>query len=239
MKYPQGFPAHAQAAVIAEQVRASQAFIADLSRQMPPPPPGVVGQEAWTTMYARKYILRVFSAFAHQACELGRYENWTATQVDDACREFLRLLAIDVRVEFGHLPIRRMVSDMGYLTIEAWNEFTASAAWKEYQEELLGVADLQAQSAAQGKLGTMPKEAIPATADTSQKRSIEHLSATRKAFVVPLLKKKGMTRSKLATEAGIDPSVVYDYLSGKSTPRPDNRNVIAEVLGVAESELPD
>ena len=76
--------------------------------------------------------------------------------------------------------------------------------------------------------------------DTNEERSsVELRSAARTAFVNPILKKKGMTRSKLASKAGVDPSVVYDYLSGISNPRPDNRNLLAEVLGVDESTLPD
>jgi ribosome-binding protein aMBF1 (putative translation factor) len=83
-------------------------------------------------------------------------------------------------------------------------------------------------------------EAVTKPTNEGTPESLTQLRATaRKAFVEPLLKKKGMTRSKLATKAGVDPSVVYDYLAGKSSPRPDNRNAIAEVLGIEESHLPD
>ncbi len=61
----------------------------------------------------------------------------------------------------------------------------------------------------------------------------------RKAFVNPILLEKGMSPSRWANLAGVDPSVVYDYLSGKSDPRPDNRKVLAEVLGLKPSELPE
>ncbi len=60
----------------------------------------------------------------------------------------------------------------------------------------------------------------------------------REAFVVPLLKKKGMSKSKWAAKAGVDPAVVYDYLAVDQPPRPDSRLVLAEALGVDESELP-
>jgi len=67
----------------------------------------------------------------------------------------------------------------------------------------------------------------------------ERRSAKRKNFVDPVLRKKGMTPAGWAAEAGLDPSVVYDYLSGKSKPRPESRNLLAEALGVDEPELPD
>lgn len=87
-----------------------------------------------------------------------------------------------------------------------------------------------------------PQKEIPkmsAAANAPSESLVERRAATRSAFVTPILKKKGMTPSRLATKAGVDPSVVYDYLSGKSNPRPDNRNLLAEVLGIDESKLPD
>jgi hypothetical protein len=65
------------------------------------------------------------------------------------------------------------------------------------------------------------------------------LAAARKAFVLPLLEEKGMSRSKWATVAGVDPSVVYDYLAGESDPRPDNRKALAEALGFKATDLPE
>jgi hypothetical protein len=197
------------------------------------PPPGY-GKEAQATSLAIRYILRVFGAFAHQACELGLARVWTATRVDDASREFLRHLTIDVRVEFGELPIRKMITDMGYITSEVWQEFTSSLAWKKYQEELLTVAELQAQALA------YPSEIVRLDVDpVVEKTTVERRAEIRTSFVMPLLKLKGLTRSKWASKAGVDPSVVYDYLSGKSNPRPNNRNDMAEALGVEESQLPD
>ena len=66
----------------------------------------------------------------------------------------------------------------------------------------------------------------------------EPIVESREAVVLPILRAKGMTRSRWATNAGVDPSVVYDYLKGVSNPRPESRNALAEVLGLRESELP-
>lgn len=61
----------------------------------------------------------------------------------------------------------------------------------------------------------------------------------RACFVAPILRSKGMSRCKWASKAGVDPSVVYDYLKGISNPRPENRNALAEAIGVQESDLPE
>jgi hypothetical protein len=61
----------------------------------------------------------------------------------------------------------------------------------------------------------------------------------RSEKVKPILKVKGWTQNKWAGKAGVDPSVVYDYLKGTSNPRPESRNALAEALGVSEHELPE
>lgn len=77
----------------------------------------------------------------------------------------------------------------------------------------------------------------------SQPRRVESPIAVRarqrNAFVEPILRKKGMTRSKWAIRSGVDPSVIYDYLSGKSSPRPESRNLMAEAIGIQERDLPE
>jgi hypothetical protein len=143
VRFPSDFPEYARAAVIAEQVRATDAFnVARDPRTRPMPPPGRSHPEHITHL-ARQYVLRIFATFAHQAYELGRVGQWTATHVDEACREFLRLEANDVWAEFGTLPIQRMITDFGHITSEAWAAFTASKEWKQYQAELLEIADSQ------------------------------------------------------------------------------------------------
>jgi hypothetical protein len=61
----------------------------------------------------------------------------------------------------------------------------------------------------------------------------------RKDFVLPIISGKGMSQSKWATNAGVDPSVVYDYLKGVSNPRAESRKVMAEAIGVKETDLPN
>jgi hypothetical protein len=64
------------------------------------------------------------------------------------------------------------------------------------------------------------------------------IAELRKEYVQPILQDKGMSPSKWASMAGVDPSVVYDYLAGESDPRPENRKAMAETLELKASDLP-
>jgi len=79
----------------------------------------------------------------------------------------------------------------------------------------------------------------PHTPTSDSDHTGEDAAQRRRAFILPLLKEKGFSRSKWASEAGVDPSVVYDYLSGDSDPRPDSKKALAEVLGLKPSALPE
>jgi len=169
--------------------------------------------------------------------------------VDDASREFLRHLAIDVRVEFGELPIGKMTSDMGYITSQRWQEFTASSAWKKYQNELLEVADLQAHPSYQ-ELDAPSEESTTETIEehfagiraliSSQPTEASHKNTDGAAG--PLSKTLGeqleelrvecdeISIEQLADKVGIDPTNVSRHLSGKSKPNPKSRIAYGRVF---------
>lgn len=65
------------------------------------------------------------------------------------------------------------------------------------------------------------------------------LRAERRAIVLPILKAKGWTRSKLVNEAGLGNNSVYQYLDGtRQTLTAPNRHALADALGIAEGSLP-
>jgi ribosome-binding protein aMBF1 (putative translation factor) len=140
LKYPRNFPEYAKAAVIAEQIEARKSFLGDASHPGYGAPPHVKDPLG---SLSRGYILRVFYAFAHQACELGKLSAWTTQEVDEQSNEILRLLTSGVRVEFGDIPIPNMMTDFGSIRPEVKSEFMASREWQKYQDELLEVAKLQ------------------------------------------------------------------------------------------------
>ena len=67
----------------------------------------------------------------------------------------------------------------------------------------------------------------------------EARAARRAEVIYPILRQKGMSRSKWASKAGVDPSVVYDYLKGNSNPRPESRTALAGAIGLTEGALPE
>jgi hypothetical protein len=195
MKFPDNFPDTAQASVFAEQVPAAKAFMAvrkDPSRRD-------IGRGV------NEYILRVFSAFAHEACELGLQKVWTANRVNEECREFLRLLCSDVQVEFGELSLPKMTTDMGYIPPKLWSEFIDSEEWKRYQDEFLKVAELQARKPEPAETVALQprKEGDPVTAGSKEPRSSARKSSPR-TFRDPkpeLLENAETVNRKLAAQA--------------------------------------
>ena len=61
----------------------------------------------------------------------------------------------------------------------------------------------------------------------------------RQAFVTPHLETLEITPSGWAKKAGLHPSIIYDYLNGKTkTLRPKTSGDLAEALGVSINDLP-
>lgn len=103
-------------------------------------------------------------------------------------------------------------------------------------------ADFCLKLANQAIRGTeIQKEMSPSVTDGDRKfvtTAKQERGKVRSSVVDPILIKKGMSASGWATKAGVDPSVVYDYLNGISNPRRESRNVLAEAIGITEAELP-
>lgn len=65
-----------------------------------------------------------------------------------------------------------------------------------------------------------------------------NLGAHRWAKLKPTLDHLGYSKSKWATKAGVDPSVVYGYMAGTSNPNAESRKVLAEAIGLPVDQLP-
>jgi len=242
MKYPEDFPSDAQAAVEAEEILANEQFKNDQARL------GYGSSASQIVQLIRAYVARVTLAFAKQACDLGRDRLMTVVEIRSAVDVFLQEIAnaadAEKRFYADGTAINGLVLTDPYSRIlpSQLHHITALPEWKEYQQMLLGVANIQRTPLAFSPLpqSNLDGDANPnAEVAAPRQNLIEARSGKRKAFVEPILRRKGMTASQLATKAGFDPSVIYDYLSGKSRPRPGSRNEIAEVLEVSEPELPD
>jgi hypothetical protein len=67
MEYPRDFPADAQARVEGAEIRATADF-RDAKKALPA---SIYGSAAEVERLLKKYIMTVFGAFAHDACETG------------------------------------------------------------------------------------------------------------------------------------------------------------------------
>lgn len=64
-------------------------------------------------------------------------------------------------------------------------------------------------------------------------------SERRGAVVMPILRSKSWKRCRWAARAGVSKNSVYDYLSGKRNLSVENRQALAEELGLKPDELPE
>jgi hypothetical protein len=90
----------------------------------------------------------------------------------------------------------------------------------------------------QAELPTRAERIEEAPHPTAPEPSIQKRASTRRAYIDPLLEKHGWTPNGWATKAGLHPSIIYEYLRGKSNPRAETRRTLAQALGVGVSELP-
>jgi hypothetical protein len=109
----------------------------------------------------RKYILRGFLAFAEQALILGRQGLWNVDRIERESREFLWHLTLEAMREKGHdqrgQPIGCMVDRVfSRILPEVRREFERSSEWRQYQEGLLEVAQIQALGMEQSRAIDQP-----------------------------------------------------------------------------------
>lgn len=60
----------------------------------------------------------------------------------------------------------------------------------------------------------------------------------RRSVIEPLLQKRGLSPARWAKDAGLDPSVAYDYLKGRRCLRSSSRAALARVLGLPVDSVP-
>lgn len=154
MDYPTDFPQESRARVEAERLRA----VRELEQN----------RKAFSSSYGptredeqnlRHYILRVFLAFAHEACELGLQGRWPVERIRSEADEFLRLFTIEAYYSQGHDQAGRKLADMlgdcGGLLPEVRRKFEESPEWSKFQDELLAVAERQATRVAEPNAGSV------------------------------------------------------------------------------------
>jgi len=168
------------------------------------------------------YIITNVEAFANQAFLAVRAREFPATRLDPAVEQFADMIISHAYYDLNDDKIRetwpRPGDDLHVETRQALRE----APWyARYLDELHDVLKTLAADAA-----------VNAPAD-----SPEGKGQRRRAIISPRLDLKGWSVPRWAKEAGVNQSVAYDYMSGKSDPHPGNRKALAIAVGL--EDLPD
>jgi hypothetical protein len=165
---------------------------------------------------AREYVAAVVLAFARQACAAVRSGALSPDQIGWLVEDFERRASVHA---YYHLRLKSLWFGWESFRNNVIPKIHDSEGWLEHLEERGRCGDAVSDT------GSVALDRPQAAAAKGQRRA---------AVIEPLLQKRGLTRSKWADNAGVAPDVVYDYLSGQSDPRPENRNALAQVIGVPE-----
>jgi len=174
MQFPFGFPGEAIAQVVQAELEARKHLKESVRRS----------RRKGDEENFRKYVLRVFLAFAQEACKLGLAGQWGVYKVRSQAHKFLDNFWNEAYDEFhGRLVISQpryqpSWSDLGW-------EFGSSAEWRQFEDQLLAVA--KAQGAA-SKAGSDEKEPADALAGQPIK------TQTKGTQTEPVQKKGGRGR---------------------------------------------
>jgi len=161
---------------------------------------------------AKKRIKQAIFELCEIACTAAEKGEWPVHFALEGIEDFLHILCVDDPANHSDVTDPAFERFADPIKSEVW----ASKEWIGYVERLAEV----------GRATKIPTKAEP-----------HPVTMTKKDAVLKILEEKGMTRSRWATLAGVDPSVVYDYLEGTSNPRADSRKALAEVIGLEPSEL--
>jgi hypothetical protein len=139
--------------------------------------------------------MRVFVAFAREACEFAKKNNhraWSDRELDQRCREFLLEIVIDAwEHKAKDLGMRKMFSSSGWgysITEDGRRKIEKSPEWKHYQELLLDVFEAQSArgadcnlpqrdaartSEAEGSVPLQPPKTVPVPSRRAPKEFVD------------------------------------------------------------------
>jgi len=165
--------------------------------------------------------MRIFLAFAKEACALRTGRNWTIERVQRESEEFLRQLTI--KVVFAKFPglDQHWISNInGSLSSDVKRKFERSPEWKSY-EDLLETPKTESTSRA---------KSAPEPIRNSEPRSIlAQPRAAVDAFIARIREKTGreITRKDIYTAAGYKDRTQFErFQSGKRCTNAAKENFI-------------
>lgn len=144
MDYPREFSLEARARIEAARVKALRELEEARGLKLDG---WIVRTRDQAAFYA--YIMRVFLAFGREACQLAARGAWAVDRARSEAEEFLRVFTIHAYYEHGHdrsgREFPKMTSDGGgSLLKEVKRSFRSTDEWRQFETELLTVAERQA-----------------------------------------------------------------------------------------------
>jgi hypothetical protein len=137
--------------------------------------------------FAIRCIMRIFRAFAKEACALRKERGWTIERIQSESKEFLRRLTI--MIVFDKFPglDRHWISNWnGSINSDVERRFWDSAEWKAY-EDLLLATPASAPEEIKSTNSLLHEKQIPATQPPDQNLR----DAILKAPSVPITDRSG------------------------------------------------
>jgi hypothetical protein len=169
-----------------------------------------------------RYVSTVVGTFAEQACLAVKDGRWNLVVLDATIEVFVDQALHQAYWGIANEKIRTAWKDSSAFSLEIRPAVMAEQWHIDYLQRVPELAIRPAP---------VPTEvAIPDDQNVRAER--------RRAAIEPLLKANGFSQAKWANIAGVDTSVVYDYMSGSSQPRPESRNALAGALDLKEPDLP-
>lgn len=189
---------------------------------LPPMPSG----EMFPYRRVRKYHERI-------AGLIGDASMWLSANVGERnafhSKPWLLVQLQGERLAARHWPFEDLIADL---------RFVRSTLISASYTAAVGSAVTQGLPIDSGadKLGSAsPGGILP----VSREQSRSALAAGRQKVVMPLLDSKGWTRCKWATKAGVGKNCVYEYLKGQRSLSQENREALAEEIGLNPGGLPE
>lgn len=141
-EYPHQFSSEARNRIESEKLRASK----ELEQRRNQVPWTKFGPSRADEANLYKYILRVFSVFAKEACNLCSRRLWTLDQVRGEAEKYLRLLVIEAYFERGYDKKGRKLREVtshwdGSILPDVRQQLRESDEWLQYEDELLAAAE--------------------------------------------------------------------------------------------------
>ncbi len=149
-EYPEEFSQQARARIEAEKLKARKQL--EQRRNQVPWSGGHLPRPA-DDENLRKFILQVFLVFAREACKVGSQGLWTVERIRLEAEEYLRKFVLKAYSDEGYDKQGRKLEEMtdyyGSIQEGVWWAFKESAEYRQFEQELLAVAEQQARGSPQ------------------------------------------------------------------------------------------